>query len=114
VPRIEARLKLRGALKSGARAERTYAPPCTTRMPALVKICARRGEADARVNLILARTVAVRVPPGLVQHFAEGHDVKCAELVDSVNAAAGVVKAVTAPAGKVKCRGANGSQGVAH
>jgi hypothetical protein len=81
-------------------------------MPALVRICARRGEADARINVILARTVAVKVPLGLVQHFAEGHDVKCAELVDVVNAAAGVVKAITPTAGKVKCRGANASQGV--
>ena len=78
-------------------------------MPALVRICAQRGESDARINLILARTVAVKVPPGLVQHFAEGHDVKCAELVDVVNAATGVVKAITAPAAKVKRRGANAS-----
>ena len=62
----------------------------------------------------LARTVAVKVPTGLVQHLAEGHDVKCAEGGGLGNTTAAVVHAIAAAAGKVKCRRANVSQGVAH
>ena len=100
--------------------ERTFAPACAVRvrnfvvMPALGRICAQRCESDARINVILARTVVVKVPTGLVQHLAEGHDVKRAEGGGLGNTTAAVIHAVTTAAGKVKCRRANVSQGVAH
>jgi len=59
---------------------------------------------------ILART-AVEVPHGLVQHFAEGHDVKCAEGGGLGNTAAAVVQAITA-AVEAKCWGAKATQRV--
>src|SRR4029077_8785137 len=56
--------------------------------------------------------IAVKAPPQLVQHFAEGHDVNCAEGSGLGNTAAAVVHAITAAAVEVKCRGAKAGQGV--
>jgi hypothetical protein len=105
--------------------EPTFSPACAGRSGSPVQfrsacpriaqdLSARRGEAASRINLILARTVAVKVPTALVQHLAEGHDVKRAEGGGLGNTTAAVIHAVTTAAGKVKCRRANVSQGVAH
>ena len=45
-------------------------------------------------------------PPGLVQHFAEGHDVKCAETTGLGNASGAVVQAIAAATAKAEGRGA--------
>src|SRR5579859_3283118 len=72
----------------------------------------RRGEAYAGISSNSGPNGGGSPAWGLVQHFAEGHDVKCAERGGLGNTAAAVVQAITAAAVEAKCWGAKATQRV--